>query len=329
MAMNSIGVDVDSKYLVCCIQRGDKRYPLAQFDNNPPGFRKFIKWATKRHQCARVTMEATGVYSLPFALALHETPTIEVSVMNPRAIKNFAVAQMQRGKTDALDANAILEYNLRMDFNVWQPPREEILELQHITRRVVQLNTELTRERNRNKAASRLGIIGRVVANDTAVNMRHLQRRIETMENAAWEIVNNDPELNPRIQQLMTVTGIAKKTGPRLLAELASLPDDMSGPQWVAHAGLDPKPHESGTSTNKPRRISKAGNRYMREVLFFPALVASQKDKHVKAFYQKLLSKGKKPMQAIVAIMRKLLLAIWGMFKSNTNWDGEKFFKIA
>ncbi len=56
--MNSIGVDVDSKYLVCCVQRGDKRYPLSQFDNDPPGFRKFIKWAMKRQQRARVTMEA-------------------------------------------------------------------------------------------------------------------------------------------------------------------------------------------------------------------------------------------------------------------------------
>ena len=57
-------------------------------------------------------MEATGVYSLHFALALHQTPNIEVSVMNPKAIKNFIIAQMQRGKTDALDATAILEYNL-------------------------------------------------------------------------------------------------------------------------------------------------------------------------------------------------------------------------
>lgn len=327
--MNAIGVDVDSKLLVCRIQRGSQRQPIAEFDNNPIGFGKFIRWATKRHQPARVTMEATGVYSLPFALSLHQVPGIEVSVVNPRAIKNFAVARMQRGKTDALDATAILEYNLRMDFRPWCPPREELLELQHITRRVVQLNKELTRERNRHKAASRLGVIGRVVANDTAVNMRHLQRRIDTMEQAAWEIVSHDPLLKPKLDLLISITGIAKKTGPRILAELAVLPDDMIGPQWVAHAGLDPRPNESGTSTKKPRRISKAGNRYIREALFFPALVACQKDKHVKAFYEKLLAKGKKPMQAIVAIMRKLLLAIWGMFKSGTTWDGAKFYKIA
>jgi transposase len=327
--MNTVGVDVDSQYLVCRIQRGEKKCSIATFDNNPAGHRRFIKWCTKHHKLARVTMEATGVYSLPFALALHQCKNIEVAVVNPRAIKNFAMAQMQRGKTDALDADAILEYSLRMEFKVWQPPREEILELQHITRRIVQLTVELTRERNRHIAASRLGIIGRVVAHDTDLNMRHLQRRIEAMEQAALEIVEHDAELQPKLKQLTSVTGIAKKTGPRILAELAGLASDMTGSQWVAHAGLDPKPHESGKTTHKPRRISKAGNRYLREALYFPALVASRSDKNVKAFYEKLINNGKKPMQALVAIMRKLLLAIWGMFKHNTPWDGEKFFKLA
>jgi len=328
MAMNTVGVDVDSQYLVCRIQRGDKKFPLAQFDNNPEGFRKFIKWACKHHKPARVTMEATGVYSLPFALALHQCKHIEVAVVNPKAIKNFTVAQMQRGKTDALDAEAILEYSLRMQFTLWQPPSEEVLELQHITRRIVQLTTELTRERNRHKAAARLGLIGRVVAHDTDLNMRHIQRRIEAMEQAALEIVQHEPELNQRLKQLLSITGIANKTGPRILAELAGLPDDMLAAQWVAHAGLDPRPHESGKTTNKPRRISKAGNRYLRDALYFPALVASRNDPNVKAFYEKLVNQGKKPMQAIVAIMRKLLLAIWGMFKHDTTWEGEKFYKM-
>ncbi|WP_218649933.1 IS110 family transposase, partial [endosymbiont of Lamellibrachia barhami] len=322
-------VDVDSQYLVCRIQRGDKKFSLATFDNNPLGHRQFIRWCTKHHKTARVTMEATGVYSLPFALALHQCDKIEVSVVNPRAIKNFAMAQVQRGKTDALDADAILEYTLRMDFKKWQPPREEVLELQHITRRIVQLTAELTRERNRHIAASRLGIIGRVVAHDTDLNMRHIQRRIDAMAQAALDIVEHDAELQPKLKQLITITGIASKTGPRILAELAGLPDDMTSSQWVAHAGLDPKPHESGKTTHKPRRISKAGNRYLREALYFPALVASRSDPNVKAFYEKLVNKGKKPMQALVAIMRKLLLAIWGMFKHDTTWDGEKFFKLA
>lgn len=327
--MNTIGVDVDSKYLVCQIRRSGKNFPAAQFSNDPVGHRKFIKWATKHAKPARVCMEATGVYSLPFALALHTVPQIDVMVVNPKAIKHFATANLQRGKTDRLDAAVILEYLERMPFRCWQPPGDEILEIQHISRRIVQLNTELTRERNRHKAACRLGNFGRIVANDTAVNMRHLERRITLLEHSVLELIEAMPELSEKLTLLTSTTGIARKTGPRILAELATLPADMTGPQWVAHAGLDPRPYESGTSTNKPRRITKAGNRYLRDALFFPALVASQKDPHVKAFYEKLLNRGKKPLQAIIAIMRKLLLAIWGMLKNNEKWDGNKFYKIA
>jgi transposase len=57
--------------------------------------------------------------------------------------------------------------------------------------------------------------------------------------------------------------------------------------------------------------------------------VASRYDPHVKAYYERLISRGKKPMQAIVAIMRKLLLAIWGMFHNNEQWTGEKFYRLA
>ena len=128
---------------------------------------------------------------------------------------------------------------------------------------------------------------------------------------------------------LTSTTGIANKTGPRILAELMALNDDMAANQWVAHAGLDPRPYDSGKSTHKPRRITKAGNRYLREALYFPAMVASQRDPNVKAFYDKPIERGKKPLQALAAVMGKLLLAIWGMFKNNETWNGDKFFKMA
>ena len=274
-------------------------------------------------------MEATGVYSLPLALALNSAPNIEIRVVNPKAIKNFATAIMQRGKTDSMDAATILDFLERMPFQPWHAPSSELLELQHICRRVVQLNGEVSREHNRHLAALRVGPHGRIVANDTLVNVKHLQRRIARLEHAALDLINHVPALADKLATITSATGIARKTGPRILAELLVLPDDMLAPQWVAHAGLDPKPHQSGTSTNKPARISKAGNRYLRDALYFPALVASRRDPNVKAYYEKLIARGKKPMQALVAIMRKLLLAIWGMLNSGQPWDGNKFYKMA
>lgn len=327
--MNTIGIDVDSKNLVCRIRRSGKDYPEAVFSNDKAGHRRLISWATRGGMPARVCMEATGVYSVPLAIALDANARIEVMVANPKAIKNFATAILQRGKTDSLDAGTILEFAERMPFRCWQPPSEEVLEIQHISRRIVQLTVELTRERNRHQAAVRLGRIGQVVAEDTASHMDQIKHRIDVLESTVRELIEELPELSNKLELLESATGIAKKTGPRILAELEALPDDMTGSQWVAHAGLDPRPYESGTSTNKPRRISKNGNRYLRDALFFPALVASRSDPHVKAYYDKLIARGKKPMQVIVAIMRKLLLAIWGMFKNRERWNGEKFYKIA
>lgn len=327
--MNTIGIDVDSRNLVCRIRRSGRDFPEAIFSNDATGHRRLISWATKGGKPARVCMEATGVYSVPLAIALEADTRIEVMVANPKAIKNFAVAILQRGNTDSLDAGTILEFVERMPFRIWQRPSEEVLEIQHINRRIVQLNVELTRERNRHQAAARLGRIGQVVFDDTMTHMNQLKHRIEVLQLTVRELIEEIPKLSDKLEQLESITGIAKKTGPRILAELEVLADDMTGPQWVASAGLDPRPYESGTSTNKPRRISKNGNRYLREALYFPALVASRNDPHVKAYYDKLIARGKKPMQVIVAIMRKLLLAIWGMFKNGERWNGEKFYKIA
>ncbi len=327
--MNTIGIDVDSVNLVCRIRRDGKDFPEMIFANNDAGHQKLIRWATRGGKQARICLEATGVYSLPLALALDSATNIEVMVVNPKAIKNFATAIMQRGKTDSMDAATIRNFLERMPFQAWHAPSNELLEIQHISRRVVQLTTEVTRERNRHIAAKRVGTHGTVVTNDTAVNIRHLERRIVHLEQVARDLISCVPALADKLALITSTTGIARKTGPRILAELLVLPDDMLGPQWVAHAGLDPKPHQSGTSTNKPRRITKAGNRYLRDALYFPALVASRRDPNVKAYYDMLIERGKKPMQALVAIMRKLLLAIWGMLKNNQAWDGNKFFKLA
>ena len=281
--VNDVGVDVDSQALVCAMQRAGQRLPVAGFDNTAAGHKKFIRWVTKGARSARVCLEATGIYSLEFALALHHTKNVEVMVVNPRAIKDFARACMQRAKTDAVDAAGILEYLERMPFAAWQPP----------------------------------------------ANIHHLERRIERMHDSGLQLVRGVPALATKLAHLVSTKGIAEASAMRLLGELLVLPDDLAAPQWVAHAGLDPRPYESGTSVHRPRRISKVGNRHLRAALYMPALVAIQHEPNVKAFYNKLVTAGKKPMQAVVAVMRKLLHAIWGMLKHEQDFDGNKFFKIA
>ena len=76
-------------------------------------------------------------------------------------------------------------------------------------------------------------------------------------------------------------------------------------------------------------RISKTGNANIRRLLFMPALVAVQRSPHVRAFFDKLVARGKTPLQAYVAVRRKLLHAIHGMFASDTEFAGAKFHAAA
>ncbi len=326
--VSQVGVDVDSEELVCAMKRAGQRTPTTTFANTAAGHKKFIRWATKGARPARVCLEATGIYSLEFALALHHAKNVEVMVVNPRAIKDFVRACMQRAKTDAVDAGGILDYLERMPFTAWQPPAPEILELQAINRRIVQLHTELTREKNRRHAAEFGGTSADAIAHDIEINIRHLERRIERMQDSGLQLVRGVPALATKLAHLVSAKGIAEASAMRILAEVLVLPDDLAAPQWVAHAGLDPRPYESGTSVHRPRRISKVGNRHLRAALYMPALVAIQHDPNVKAFYNKLVTAGKKPMQAVVAVMRKLLHAIWGMLKHDQDFDGNKFFRL-
>ena len=135
-------------------------------------------------------------------------------------------------------------------------------------------------------------------------------------------------ELGRRYQLLLSIPGFGATSALHTLAELALLPAGMDVRQWVAYAGLDPRQHTSGSSVEKKPRISKAGNRHLRRALYMPALVAIRRQPHLRAYYQHLRDRGKLKMVALIAVMRKLLHAIYGMFKHQQPFDGSKVYRL-
>ena len=328
MKLNHVGIDVSAKTFTVIIDHEGTRTEAFDLPNDAKGHKKLIQMATRNGFQAKVVLEATGVYSLDLALALHRARRVEVMVANPRAIGQFAGAYLRRSKTDSLDANIIVEFAIRMDFEPWTPPEAHTFNLRAISRRIEGMTKMATQEKNRLHAAASFNEMSEIVRNDIEVNIRHLERRIERMREQARELIANYPDLECAFLHITSVKGIAEAAGIQILAELAVLPGDMDVRQWVAHAGLDPRVFQSGTSVNKPARISRQGNVHIRRALFMPALVAVQYEPHVKAFYEKLLGRGKTKMQANIAVMRKLLHAIHGMLKHDRDFDGEKFYVI-
>ncbi len=324
-AITLLSIDVGSKELVTAVRAGPDRIKVGAFPNDRSGRVRLVAEAMRRAEpgaVVRVGLEATGTYSQEIALLLGGTPGVEVSVVNPKVIKAFLRAQGIRGKTDKIDAAGILRYLELMPFRRWTAPSEGILALQGIGRRLYQLNAEHTREANRLEAAEAQGAAGRIVAADLRKALKQIEARQEALEQAALELIRADAVLRQKHELITSVTGIADKTAIRLLGELLVLDSQMKGPQWVAQAGLDPRVRQSGTSLDGHRYISKAGNRYIRAALYMPALVAIRRDPVIKAHYQHLVEQAKKPkMIAIVAIMRKLLLCIHAILKSNTPYN--------
>jgi len=270
-------------------------------------------------------LEATGLYSLDLALALHAAAGIEVAVLNPKRVNRFA-ATLCRSKTDPADAQVLAEYARRMPFQPWHPPQAAALELRAITRHIAALTQQHTQQSNRQHAASATTTESRCVQQDRQRSLRDLERRIAKMRRAALAVIERDPELRLRFALLLSMPGIGEVSALNLLGELAVLAPGLSVRQWVAHSGLDPTHHDSGSSVHKPARISRAGNRYLRRALYMPALVAVRHDPHLRAFHQALLARRKAKLQALMAVARKILHAIFGMFRWRADYDGSRLF---
>lgn len=321
-----VAIDVAAASLVVASKRDGKTEAVATYANTPAGHRGLIKHITARGASARVILEATGIYSLGLALALHGAERVEVMVINPRLSKDYQRACGTRAKTDRVDALGLLDYLERMAFVPWTAPPERVLTLQQLTRRIFQLKAEVVREQARLHAVRFTPDDEHLIKHDLELNLAHLRRRIKALQASAAKLVAEDPVLQSLVARVSTTPGIAQLSAHRLLAELLVLPADLKAPQWTAHAGLDPRPVESGTSVHKPRRITKTGNRYLRTALFMPALVAIQRCPQIKAYYEALVARGKKPKQAVIAVMRKMLHAIWGMLRHETNFNAELFY---
>ena len=317
-----VGIDVSARELTVSVAGKTAQ----SFENNAKGHRAISRLV---RECAKgeiqVCVEATGSYSLDLCFHLQGCG-FRVMVANPRAVTNFAKAIMSRSKTDPMDAEVLREFAERMPFVDWVPPSQAALELRAASRRLDSLSNMLTREKNRLHAARATKTTISIVSDDLKSSIKHLEGRIERLIKKIELFIKTEPLLHAPYVRLQTVCGIAARSAVRLLGELATMPTDMSPKQCVAHAGLDPRQHQSGSSIDRPARISKRGNRYLRSALYMPAVVASQHDPIIKAFYERLLEKGKKPLQALVAIMRKLLHGIIGMLKTGTDFDAQRLF---
>jgi len=326
--IEACGIEVSAKELIVAMSGKTQAAVLRRFANTAVGHRQLLHAVTRGGKRVTACMEATGVYGLDVALFLSAHAGVELMVANPRAVRHFAKATMQRSKNDQLDAVMLREFAMRMEFTAWTRPDPSTLALWAIARRLEALTKQCTAEKNRQHAAGISHAMPACVRASVARTLRLLQAEIKKLREQARQCIAGDDRLQRRYQLLLTMPGIGPVSAIQILAELALLPTDRDVRQWVAYAGLDPREYSSGSSVKQYTRISKVGNRHLRCALFMPALVASQCEPHLRGFYEHLVAAGKKKKQALTAVARKILHAIFGMFRSDQPYDGNRVYPL-
>ena len=318
------GIDVSAAQLMVAIRGPHGEVREYTVDNDAKGHKTLVSILTKARKPVYVAMEATGNYHLDAALALRSNPRIHLMLVNPKAARKFAEAQMRRAKTDRVDATVLLEFVERMEFVEWHQPTGAVLQVRMLGRHMTSLIEERVAVENRLHAARATQVTPTFIIDDLEEAAGQLSQRIDQVQAEALAAVHRDSVLAEKFRALTSIPGVARRSGVQILAELATLADDMTPDEVVAHAGLDPRPRQSGTFD--PRRsISHVGNSRLRAALYMPALTAARHSSAVSTWYDALRARDKRPLVAQVAVMRRLLRVAWVLTVRRTSWSEELF----
>ncbi|MFC6633111.1 IS110 family transposase [Microbulbifer taiwanensis] len=319
-----VGVDIAAKSFDLVSRVEEKSSKAERFSQTSQGHAKAIK-RLKALKPSVIVIEATGIYYLDLAVALVKAD-LPVSVINPKSFRHFAELKLAGSKTDGVDATLLAEYGERMSPRLWTPPSEERLALRDIGRQINRLTATKTQAKNRLHALQSKRATMPLLIEDEQEGIALLDRRIKRLSQAALELIAGCGELSTHLANIGAAKGIGEATAIAVLAELCVLPASLKAPQVSRHAGLDVRLTQSGTSVNRPARLSKSGNAYLRAALYMPAMSAARHDPRAKAFYESLVARGKKKIQAQCAVMRKYLTGIWACMKTGSAFDSTLLF---
>jgi transposase len=302
-----VGIDVSKDQLDIACRPEHTRWRVA---NDSAGLAQCLA-QLRQLQPARIVLEATGgwQYALVAALAIAKRP---FAVVNPRQVRDVAKATGQLAKTDALDAGVIAHCAEA----VRPPPRPLPDETTQ------QIDALLQRRRQRLEmlvaARHRVALAPPTVRDSLARHIDYLQRLINATDEEVATIIRTSPGWREKDDLLPSAPGI----GPVLSATLqAALPElGVLNQREIAKLVAVAPLHDDSGKRSGARHIH-GGRAEVRVVLYMATLTATRYNPVIKAFYQRLLARGKSQKVAMTAAMRKRLTILNTMVKTPTHWN--------
>jgi len=301
-----IGIDVAKDKLDVATPEG-----VSQWDNTPDGHAQLVEQLAK-WTIESVVLEGTGGYerAVVAELAAAGLPAV---VVNPRQVRDFARATGKLAKTDAIDAQVLVEFGRAVRPEKRPIPSEKQRELQEQLARRRQLVRMLSAEKNRQKQVS-----GKMVRKSIEAVCTTLKKQLEKMDKQLQQTIEQTPAWRDKENLLQSVPGVGPKTAQTLLVELPEL-GVCSRQQIAALVGVAPINRDSGKY--RGRRTTWGGRASVRSTLYMATLVATKHNPKIEAYYQHLQDQGKTKKVALIACMRKLLCVLNAILREQKPWQ--------
>jgi transposase len=325
----ALGVDISKASLSMClgIMNGDLSkdfIPRADVSNDKIGFKKLAKWLEKvsgQGPNPIIVMEATGVYHEEVALYLNNLG-YAVSIMQSGRVKRYAQSLDQRSKTDALDSKMLSMLGCEREVPVWEPPSALMQEMKALSRERSALIKTKCIEKNRQGAIESSAYSDKKEIKRHKQRMRLLELQIAEIEVEMEEKTAGDSFLSRKLSYLTSINGVGFISAITVVAETSGFALITSGKQLTSYAGYDVVLKESGNYRGKTK-ISKKGNSHIRAVLHMPSMTCIRLNPTLKTFYQRLKPTKAKPIIALVAVQRKMLILMYTLWKNEEFYDAE------
>jgi transposase len=149
----------------------------------------------------------------------------------------------------------------------------------------------------------------RIQTRYTCEDLDVLRRRLRDLERDIDRLL----EQHEIGRLLTTIDGIGPQTSARLVATFGDFSSFRSGAALASYVGAVPALKQSGKRTFQRASLTPIGAAHLRAKLWMPVLTAVRTNPWLRAYYERLIARGKLPKVALVAAMRKLLHAVYSV----------------
>ncbi len=294
-----------------------------KFKNDEKMFSKFLIWAlnlSDKEIPLFFVMEATGVYHESLACFLHDNQH-KVIVVLPKRASNYAKTLEVKTVTDKEASKSLTRMGLEKKMDLWVKPDPAYNILKQLTREREQLQKAKTATKNQIHAEDTSAWTNLESIKRAKKRLKILEAQVAEIEKEIHEFVKNQPDLNRRMQFMLSIKGIGLITAATIIGETNGFLTIKNKRQLVSYAGYDIIRKDSGTSVHSKPRISKKGNKHIRKAMHFPALTSIRHNEQTKDQFVRMVQKHGIKMKAAVAIQRKLLVMMYTLWKKEEYFD--------